>query len=110
MGLTTSTLEEQPRAAARLEPLALAPAMGRPASRWVVPALFVLFAAAMAIFSKGFLEADEVTHFLKARAIWRDWRGVLVLGPVRLNTCGNRTGENGPPLGARRSIKLLEST
>jgi hypothetical protein len=38
----------------------------------LVPILYISFALAMALFSTGFLEADEITHFLYARAIWHD--------------------------------------
>lgn len=31
----------------------------------------------MAVFSPGFFEADEISHFLKAREMWHDWRIVL---------------------------------
>ena len=30
-------------------------------------------AAAAAILSRGFLEADEITHYLIARSVWNDW-------------------------------------
>ena len=41
-------------------------------ANFAVPLFFSLFAIAMALFSTGFLEADEITHFLYARAIWHD--------------------------------------
>ncbi len=43
-------------------------------SRWsiIVPLACILFTLSMALFSTGFLEADEITHFLYARAIWHD--------------------------------------
>ena len=42
-----------------------------------LPFALVIFSAAMAIFSRGFLEPDEITHFLYARAAWHDWRNLL---------------------------------
>lgn len=48
-----------------------------PRSRWLVPVLCVAFAAAMAVCSRGFLEPDEIMHFLYARAVWHDWRNLV---------------------------------
>jgi hypothetical protein len=53
---------------------ACAPARSR--SRRLVSAAFVLFAIAMAIASRGFLEADEITHFLMAKGVWSNWASV----------------------------------
>ena len=46
-------------------------------SRRIVPWVLILFAAVMALFSTGFFEADEVTHFLYSRKMWEDWRALL---------------------------------
>jgi hypothetical protein len=43
----------------------------------VVPLLLLAFSAGMAILSPGFLEADEITHFLKAREMLHDRTQVL---------------------------------
>src|SRR4051812_32227824 len=48
-----------------------------PRSRWVVPLFFITFAVFCAVVSHGFLEADEVTHFLISRSVWQDWTNVL---------------------------------
>src|SRR3982751_1062849 len=48
-----------------------------PRSRWIVPALFILFALAMAVLSRGFMEADEISHFLYARSAWGNWRLIV---------------------------------
>jgi len=37
----------------------------------------MVYMVAMGVISSGYLEADELTHFLKAREIWVNWRGVL---------------------------------
>jgi len=47
------------------------------ASGWIVPLVYVIFAAAMAVFSRGYLEADEVMHFLNSRSMWSDWHMLL---------------------------------
>ena len=44
---------------------------------FLLPLLLLLFSAAMGILSPGFLEFDELTHFLKARDLTHDWRVVL---------------------------------
>ncbi|HEY4328447.1 MAG TPA: hypothetical protein VGN88_01825, partial [Phycisphaerae bacterium] len=41
-------------------------------SSWIVPLALTCFCVAMAVFSRGFLEADEITHFLCARSMWSD--------------------------------------
>lgn len=51
---------------------ALAPSRKKPLSSAAVPLICILFALSMAVFSTGFLEADEITHYLYARAIWHD--------------------------------------
>src|SRR3954451_24761142 len=48
-----------------------------PRARWVVPAIFILFALAMAVLSRGFMEADEISHFLYARSAWGNWRLIV---------------------------------
>src|SRR4051812_30164107 len=50
---------------------------GPPASRWLAPLFFIAFAVVCAVVSRGFLEADEVTHFLISRSVWLDWTNVL---------------------------------
>ena len=39
--------------------------------------VLLVFSAAMGVLSPGFLEFDELTHFLKARELLQDWRVVL---------------------------------
>ena len=48
-----------------------------PASRHVVPLLFLALAATCAVVSHGFVEADEITHFLNSRSVWYDWTMIL---------------------------------
>ena len=48
-----------------------------PASRFVVPLGLIAIAAYCAIASRGFLEADEITHFLNSRSVWYDKRMLL---------------------------------
>src|SRR6185312_12956336 len=48
-----------------------------PRSRWLVPAIYLLFAVAMALLSRGFMEADEISHFLYARSVWHNWRLIV---------------------------------
>src|SRR5215471_3705843 len=43
----------------------------------LLPLTLLAFSAAMALLSPGFLEFDELTHFLKARELIHDWRQVL---------------------------------
>jgi hypothetical protein len=71
-------------------------------SRWLIPVLVIGFALAMAVFSRGFLEPDEITHFLYARAVGHDWR-LLVniwgrLGATGLYAPGAPLGPLGPRL------------
>ena len=39
--------------------------------------LCLLCLAASFLFSRGFLEPDEITHYLYARASWHDWRNLV---------------------------------
>ncbi len=55
----------------------LTPSGTRPQSRLVVPAVGGAFLLYVAIFSPGFYEADELTHFLMARDSWHEARGLL---------------------------------
>jgi hypothetical protein len=43
----------------------------------LVPLILLVFSVAMAMASPGFLESDEITHFLKAREMLQDWTQVL---------------------------------
>jgi hypothetical protein len=53
------------------------PVVRRRLSNVVVPAGFAALALFCAIFSPGFLEADEISHFLFARSVWHDWTAVF---------------------------------
>jgi len=71
-----------------------------PRSRWLVPALAIGFALAMAMLARGYLEADEITHLLCAQAVWHDW-GHLVniwgrLGATGLYALAAPLGPVGP--------------
>ena len=44
---------------------------------FLLPMVLLVFSAAMGVLSPGFLEFDELTHFLKARELLQDWRVVL---------------------------------
>ncbi len=44
---------------------------------FIVPILLAGFSCVMATRSSGFFELDELAHFMKARELWSDWRGVL---------------------------------
>ena len=44
---------------------------------FLLPMMLLVFSAAMGVLSPGFLEFDELTHFLKARELTHDWRVVL---------------------------------
>ncbi len=73
-----------------------------PVSRWLIPLLAIAFACAMAVFSRGYLEADEITHFLFARAVWHDWRHLVQiwgrLGATGLYALAAPLGPVGPRL------------
>jgi hypothetical protein len=61
-----------------LETLSPIELSSRPArSQWVVPMVLLGIAGMAAVASTGFLEADEITHFLNSKKVWSDWRAVL---------------------------------
>ena len=84
-----------------------------PLSRWLVPALALGFSLAMAGFSRGFLELDELAHFLFARAVWHDWRQLVNvwarLGPTGLYALAAPLGIVGPRLVAVAVTALTAS-
>ena len=43
----------------------------------LVPILLIAFSLTMAFQSSGFLELDELTHFMHARESWSDWRRLV---------------------------------
>src|SRR5205823_3627427 len=51
--------------------------LGRPWSRWVVPVALILLAGFCAIFSGGFLEGDEASHYLVSRGVWGEPSSVV---------------------------------
>src|SRR5437868_7046926 len=48
-----------------------------PRSRYLLPILLLLATLAMPFLSAGFLEPDEIMHFVYARAAWHDPRYLL---------------------------------
>ncbi len=49
-------------------------APARPASDYWIPAALLALLVACARLSRGYYEADELSHFLMARTVWTDWR------------------------------------
>ena len=73
----TSLLDPRPPTPSVVIPKKVSMSRPEPFSRWMVPVVLVALAIVAAVGSTGFLEADELTHFLNSKKVWSDWQALL---------------------------------